>query len=52
MAVVVVGLVIGEVMRDVVDKLKVDGGPYETSQGGKKDGSAKEGFVVPPDSSL
>ena len=46
------GVVAGKVVGNVKHKLKVDGGPYETSQGSKKDGSAKEGFVVPPDSSL
>ena len=39
-------------VRDVVNELEVDSGPYKTRKGGKKDGSGKESFVVPSDSSL
>ena len=39
-------------MCNVKDQLKVNGGPNETRQVGKEEGGEKEGFVVPPDSSL
>ena len=52
MTVVVVGVVTGEVVGDVVNQLKVNGGPHETGKGGQEDSGVKESFVVPSDSSL
>ena len=44
--------VAGYVLCDVLNKLKVNGGPNETGEWSKKNGGAQEGFVVPPDTSL
>ena len=40
--VVVVGVVTGKVVGDVVNKVKVNGGPHETGKGGKEDSGVKE----------
>ena len=52
MTVVVVGVVTGEVVGDVVNKLKVNGRPHEAGKGGQENNGMKESFVVPSDSSL
>ena len=51
-AIVVAGVATVNVMCDVTNQLKVNGGPYEGRQGSKKDSGEKESSVVPPDSSF